>query len=507
MPMPITSHQKVLRPGEINFAAEAQDIRNSAQSGREPAAGRSEDLAVQSAYNRINTGRNERCPCGSGRKYKVCCMRPDEALIHATRQNRVRARTPEAALEVPPLDRPTLADELKPVPKKQDPVMEQRDALWDRFGALSKPESAQMDELLDGLLALPPELTEWYEVMHALGGHDDLPGVFRKIASAVPHTEDLGMGIFYWAAAEELLQHGFKILMPELVARFCTLEGDSFDATALKHIEELLLAEGCEEETLQLAEHYRARKEQGAALPAYDNAGQRQLIFELRAGKAVQSSAVPSMQETERTLREAVGTGKDVRAAYIQRCAAVICGTAPDPAWTRAAFDIAGGSPADSYLQLYATLLAVAREAAVQDGVRAGKAFRELSLLLESIYAERAQDNGKREKLAKTRPAKARSSTNRSNTNRSSTKQHTQVSPNVLDYLRAAQIEARIKEACRDLFSINIPKARLLLGAHATLLRFAQRYRLVPAKEAASTETELARLAGLLNGTTGRTAA
>ena len=29
--------------------------------------------------NRMKTGRNELCPCGSGRKYKQCCLPKDEA--------------------------------------------------------------------------------------------------------------------------------------------------------------------------------------------------------------------------------------------------------------------------------------------------------------------------------------------------------------------------------------------------------------------------------------------
>ena len=27
-------------------------------------------------------GRNDRCPCGSGKKYKACCLTKDEAVEH-----------------------------------------------------------------------------------------------------------------------------------------------------------------------------------------------------------------------------------------------------------------------------------------------------------------------------------------------------------------------------------------------------------------------------------------
>ncbi len=43
-------------------------------------------------------GRNEPCTCGSGRKYKQCCLPADEALAAAARK--VQAEV-AAALEVP----------------------------------------------------------------------------------------------------------------------------------------------------------------------------------------------------------------------------------------------------------------------------------------------------------------------------------------------------------------------------------------------------------------------
>lgn len=46
-------------------------------------------------------GRNEPCPCGSGRKYKQCCLPKDEALDAAARK--VRAEI-EAATEMPAAD-------------------------------------------------------------------------------------------------------------------------------------------------------------------------------------------------------------------------------------------------------------------------------------------------------------------------------------------------------------------------------------------------------------------
>jgi len=46
------------------------------------------------------TGRNEPCPCGSGKKYKQCCLAKDEAAARAA-----QPATPAA----PPARRPSLA--------------------------------------------------------------------------------------------------------------------------------------------------------------------------------------------------------------------------------------------------------------------------------------------------------------------------------------------------------------------------------------------------------------
>jgi SEC-C motif len=29
-------------------------------------------------------GRNDRCPCGSGKKYKACCLTKDDAVEHVS---------------------------------------------------------------------------------------------------------------------------------------------------------------------------------------------------------------------------------------------------------------------------------------------------------------------------------------------------------------------------------------------------------------------------------------
>ncbi len=50
------------------------------------------------------TGRNEPCPCGSGRKYKQCCLEKDEAAARASRaqaQEQESAKPAAALAEAP----------------------------------------------------------------------------------------------------------------------------------------------------------------------------------------------------------------------------------------------------------------------------------------------------------------------------------------------------------------------------------------------------------------------
>src|SRR6185369_8640525 len=60
---------------------------------QEDPAGSREDYSSEtdSARERLRTGRNERCPCGSGRKYNKCCLAKDEAVVRSTTLTRPTA--------------------------------------------------------------------------------------------------------------------------------------------------------------------------------------------------------------------------------------------------------------------------------------------------------------------------------------------------------------------------------------------------------------------------------
>lgn len=61
-------------------------------------------------HGRKHLGRNEPCHCGSGRKYKQCCLTKDE---EADRQARAEAASQTPAPTPPPEDSP------RPVPRER----------------------------------------------------------------------------------------------------------------------------------------------------------------------------------------------------------------------------------------------------------------------------------------------------------------------------------------------------------------------------------------------------
>ena len=58
-------------------------------------------LVLPVELNMAKTGRNERCPCGSGKKYKQCCLAKDELAALAARQERRTAAGAQAADHLP----------------------------------------------------------------------------------------------------------------------------------------------------------------------------------------------------------------------------------------------------------------------------------------------------------------------------------------------------------------------------------------------------------------------
>lgn len=448
------------------------------------APARESDLLAAQA--RMNNGRNEPCPCGSGRKYKKCCLHADEDLV---RRTVAALQSPfKPTVPAPDVAADSGARSVAPVRKVKELSETDRklNELWHWFDSLKPPSAAQMDELLERLLALPPEATEWNDVlaMCAQQGHPDLPAVFRRIAASVPQTRDTGMNYFYWTAAEEFTRTGYAALLPEVVAGYAKLGVQEYDADALAHIEDILLAARCEVEALDLAERFLDIVRVDDDLMPYAPVEKCTLIFQLRSGIALRSAqdGAASPQTVAQALKQ--NLGEYIEDEAIDRAAQIACETS-DPEWTRALFDLVTGDIRESEqawqncLRLYDTLLRVSREAWRIDGLPSGWAFVALSRLLESVYHARNRKKPKRKKIRKGQTAS--------------------LADNLLDYLNPSGMEERIAQACPDLLGVNVERAQILVDAHSVLLDFANRKGLIEEGTAAATRAELARLSNVLS--------
>jgi hypothetical protein len=453
---------------------------------RESPASPRENFDADQARERLKYGRNDPCPCGSGKKYKKCCLARDEALVRRSADAR-QVWTDEHAEPDPSLtgdasgaaaddtELSDSADSAANIETELAPEIQRKaDALWDELEAWERPTAEQMDAFLTNLLALPPEATDWSDLFHRFAHHNhpDLPGVFRRIAAALPHTKETGMAFFYWAAAEEFVRRQHHQLLPEVAAGWRKLDLESYDADGLSHLEDYLLAEGFEAETLELAEHFLPIVRADGGLMPHVVPDLCALIFELRVGRHLR--AEPSSAMTPDLLAQELRQGiqGEIHQDAARGAAEVIAGRSPVPMWARPRFNLVSGDITSDdqawqqNLRMYGVLMHVAREVWQVEQYPLGCALRGLTLLLNSVYDWLDADR------------KGRKSASR----------------NLLDYLRPAGLEQRLVRACPDLMGVNEPRARLLLDAHGILLRFAARHQLVSAADAAESHEELVRL-------------
>lgn len=108
----------------------------------------------------MKIGRNAPCPCGSGKKYKKCCLARDEQ----ERQAAVALATPEAPPPIPAAPRP-----VAPPPPPPDPYTEAWNARWKAFEAQDyEGQIALFTETLDDAELMDDEMAfEMLNVLHS----------------------------------------------------------------------------------------------------------------------------------------------------------------------------------------------------------------------------------------------------------------------------------------------------------------------------------------------------
>jgi tetratricopeptide (TPR) repeat protein len=126
-------------------------------------------------------GRNDLCPCNSGKKYKKCCMATDEAAAGAARS------APPAAV---PARRPSLASDLQEHDER-DELTEASNAVVDMVQA-GNLDAAEQDA--HDLLARFPDVHDGYDrlgmVCEARGDHRQAADYYRKAINVIRDHPD-----------------------------------------------------------------------------------------------------------------------------------------------------------------------------------------------------------------------------------------------------------------------------------------------------------------------------
>jgi SEC-C motif-containing protein len=107
----------------------------------------------------MKTGRNQPCPCGSGKKYKVCCLKKDQEAALASAMAAPLPDIFTAPRPLPPIPAAPAARSAEPV-WEADPRLEALDARWSEFEAAEYEERIALfrrtldePELMDGEMA------------------------------------------------------------------------------------------------------------------------------------------------------------------------------------------------------------------------------------------------------------------------------------------------------------------------------------------------------------------
>ena len=129
------------------------------------------------------TGRNDPCPCGTGKKYKQCCLARDEAAAATA-----RAAQPVAA----PARRPKFVNLFQQGDRGVDELTEASNAVVGlvRAGKLDEAEKAAHD-----LLARFPDVHDGYDrlgmVCEARGDHRQAAEYYRNAIAVIrSHPDD-----------------------------------------------------------------------------------------------------------------------------------------------------------------------------------------------------------------------------------------------------------------------------------------------------------------------------
>ncbi len=185
----------------------------------------------------MKVGRNDPCPCGSGKKYKKCCLARDQEK--AARQMDVplppssdapSRRLPFAAREPKPTEPPAPT----PPPRPRTPLEERADALWKEFesrqedrGAVFLQALEEGEVIADGLAF--EMLTRLHADAVARGERSRFAGWVDALRERRPEVFEEGANHYLSLCLEDALAEGRLEDVPALARELAALAGRNLD--------------------------------------------------------------------------------------------------------------------------------------------------------------------------------------------------------------------------------------------------------------------------------------
>jgi hypothetical protein len=164
-------------------------------------------------------GRNAPCPCGSGRKYKACCLAADEARERAERAATVDANDPSPW----PLDSPDAAGAVLPLfPDESD-----EDDVWEGFAASDYATQVTTFKQLLASRELDEDLafemlSELQDQARERGELGDFRALLERYAAEMPDLYAREAPQYVGWLVDEALASGDVDRLPEALAPFAT---------------------------------------------------------------------------------------------------------------------------------------------------------------------------------------------------------------------------------------------------------------------------------------------
>lgn len=187
----------------------------------------------------MKIGRNDPCPCGSGRKYKHCCLIKEQETAHA-RKAAEREQISSTVLEPPSPPATVPAEDLAAeaaasAPPPVDPVVEAIDAVYDAFEAADDEgrialfyRTLEEGELMDGEMAFDM-LSEINQTLIKRGERGRLDDMVAALQERLPAVYDEERPYFLKWRITHAVAGGHWDAVGALVREFSTLAGDHID--------------------------------------------------------------------------------------------------------------------------------------------------------------------------------------------------------------------------------------------------------------------------------------